>query len=213
MAISNVAIQERLIANISRAVGDQIWNYNQGTPQAQPAVFKEKVFSGSTPPSPQYPFISVDILQTITPYQHHLYEGFIEDGTYTVQETRIVQYMVRVHGDGNIDINQIADDLRMKLKAQFYIEDMLEVDAGYYKVTNTIKVDNRLTDQYMEMSQFNISYSITDFTTITVQDGAYSIEQIEVDTETNKDSEGRAGLYTSPDDPNPIQIVTGLIDP
>lgn len=212
MAISNVTVQERLIKNISMAVGSKIWNYNQGTPEAQPAVFKEKVFSGSTPPSPRYPFISVDILQTLTPYQLNQFEGFVDD-TFVVQQLRVIQFSVKVHGDGMIDINQIADELRLKLKAQYYIADMNEIGAGYYKVTNAIKTDSRLTDQYMEVSQFNVSYSVTDFTKITPEEGGYAIEQIEIDTVNNKDPEGRAGLYDFPDDPDPLQIETGLIDP
>lgn len=206
MAVSNVFVQEELIRVIALAVGDRLWKY----PNGNPAIFRQKVFSGSTPPSPQYPFISVDILQPFTPYQHKLSEGFISETEYALQETRVLQFTVMVHGDGEMDINQISDELRMRLKLQRFIGLMQERSgAGYYKVTNTVKVDSRLSDEYTETVQFNVSYTVTDFT---LDNEGSAISEVQVDTVNNKDASGRAGLYKSPDDDNPLDVVTELTE-
>lgn len=214
VAISNNDVQQRLIVNIARAVGKYLYHYNRGTPQSIPAVHKEKDFQNGVPVPPEYPFITVDILNTPNPYELPLSEGWVNDNgedKYVLQETRTLQYVVRVHGDGNIDINQISNDLKMKLKAQRYIDDMLEIGAGYYRTSSIIKVDQKLTTEYMEISQFNIAYNVTDYTEFDQDDGAHEISQVEVDTNTHKNEDGEAGLYKSKDDPDPLQIDTELI--
>lgn len=206
MAISNILVQEELIALISQSVGDLLWKYPDGTP----AVMRQKVFSGSTPPSPQYPFISVDVLQSLTPYQLNLREGFISETQFALQETRILQFTVIVHGNGEMDIEQISNELRMRLKLQRSISAMEEkANAGYYKITDTVKIDTLMSDEYSEKVQFNISYTVTDFT---IDEEGGEISKVKIDTVNNKDQDGRAGLYETPDDPDPLEIVTELIE-
>lgn len=205
MAIDIKYIQSKFITLVGGLVGDKIYKYNG----VQPAVFKAASFGGKTPPSPKYPFISVDVLPSINPFEHPVSEGWISETEYALQETRVIQFNIIVHGDGNTDINGIGNELRMKLKLSDYIYFMKDtLAAGYYNASQIVNTSVRLSDQYIESAQFTISYTVTDYT---IYDKAESIEQVGVNTETHKDEEGRAGLYRGEDDPNPLQVEIELI--
>ena len=205
MAINIKNIQSKFITLIGDLVGDKIYNYN-GT---QPAVFKAASFGGKTPPSPKYPFISVDVLPSINPFEHPVSEGWISDTEYALQETRVIQFNIIVHGDGDVDINGIGNELRMKLKLSDYIYYMKDtLGAGYYQSSQIVNTSVLMSDQYVESAQFTISYTVTDYTTY---DKAGQISQVAVNTSTYKDEEGKGGLYKGNDDQDPIQVETELI--
>ena len=206
MAINIKDIQSGLITLAGGILGDKIYNYDNG----QPSVFKAASFAGKTPPSPKYLFVSIDVLPSLSPFQLPSSEGWISDTEYALQETRVLQFNIIVHGDGSTDINGLANELRMRLKMGNYINHMKSTfDAGYYQSTQIVDTSVRLTDQYVESAQFSISYTITDFTIDNLGTGI--ISQVEIDTEVNKDPEGEGGLYKGYDDPNPIPVKTELI--
>lgn len=150
-------IQSALIKVISKEVGGKLWAYDNGTP----AVFKAKAFRSKTPPTPRYPYASVDKANVNTPFHSPLFEGWIED-EYGVAETRVVAFTVTFYGDGSDDILSIAKSLTSRLKMQRVINDLVESGAFLYSVSQPVFSDTRIVDEYLEIAQITVSYSITD---------------------------------------------------
>jgi hypothetical protein len=212
LAINARDIQKELVKLTGDLVGSLIYNY----PSGQEAVFLSGAFNSKTPPSPKYPYIAIDSGTPVTPYQHKLKEGWIEDPDaditlgYYVQQTRVLPYTITVYGDGNIDLISISNELALRLKRSKNIEYMKEFEAFYYQITNPLRTSILVSDEYKEIVTFTVSYTVTDFVVDIEGDGI--ISKVEVDTEVHKDEDGRAGLYDAPDDTTPLHIQTGLIE-
>lgn len=212
MSLSPKFIQGKLIFKIAELAKGSIWEY----PSGQPAVFESKAFTGKTPPSPKMPYIAVDILPTLVPFNDLKYEGWVDgaefgstEEVYVTLQSKVMQFSVTVYGSEDDDTSQIASDISLKLKSSYHRQYFLQYEVGLYSISNPVTSDLRLTDQYRDATTFTISLSYTD--RVIDEIGGGSITSVNIDTDLHKDPDGLGGLYRGLGDDNPIPIQTGDI--
>jgi len=201
-------IQGELVKRIKQLVGNRLYQY----PNGEAAVVKSNAFEKSAP-SPKMPYIAVDFLQTITPYYDTKFEGWKNDTDYSIIETKIMQFIIRVYGSGEDDTLSIASELATRMKMtnnNDYFD--LNFNVQIYNVTNPVTSSIRTTDEYRDIATFNMSFAYAE-EYIEQEDDYYKILSVNIDTSENKDPDGKAGLYDGIDDPDPLQIETGDLPP
>lgn len=165
MSLSPKFIQGKLVTKVQELVKGKIWEYEDGTP----AVFKSNAFRNKTPPSPEMPYIEIDFMQTLVPFNDILSEGWMDGedfgetgDVYVTLQSKIMQFNIKVYGSGDDDTLEIASDLSLKFKSSYHRDYFYQYEVGVYSISNPITSSLRLTNQYRDVASFTLSLSYVD---------------------------------------------------
>lgn len=188
MSIDYNLILDTFIQVARDGVGSQLSQIGP-TGSEFPAVIKVR----QDGPKPDYPYITIDILDTFTNDEWLIQEKLNDSNSLVYETNKNLLINYRVYGGNAISI---ANDLHGYLRVASVLDFIRSETTGALLTTGNIdSLPVLLSDSFLESASFNLTFAITD--SLVIPDtGSNYFDSIDLDGE----------LKRNEDDPSPLSI-------
>ena len=155
--IDYTLIYRTFISIAEDVVGSQI-----STTGSRPSVIRSRQTGDktSTGPTPDYPYVTVDILATRRPSGRIIRQTMLDDNTHRYEVVKELLINYTVFGG---DSRAVAESLESSFITDQILERVRDETDGQVRSTEDIlEIPKLLSTSYNESSSFNLTFSITD---------------------------------------------------